>query len=183
MATSRFGLLALSFALATAEAFAAQDVVRDAVMLDVASAARDNHQGATVLWGGQIVSRSDANGQACIEVAATPLDRKDGKPDVFSRRAQLSAGPRFIACGDALDSPAFAIGKLATLAGTLGPTQERPCSEPGTRGSISRGALERQTANGCVREVPVVAVADSRSWNDLRAGRQPQLLQPMYPFN
>ncbi len=178
MARFRIRLLALSLVLAAAEASAAPDVLQD-----VASASRDNHQGATVLWGGQIVGRSESNGQSCIEIAALPLCGKDGKPDSFAtRRAQPAAGPRFIACGDALDPTAFAAGNLATVAGTLGPTQERPCKEPSSRGHI-RGAIERQTANGCVRAVPVVAAADSRSWDNLPAGRPPLLLQPMYPFN
>jgi Outer membrane lipoprotein Slp family len=178
MTIFRIGLMASSLALASAAAAAAPDV-----LLDVTSASRDNQQGATVLWGGQIVSRSESDGQSCIEVAALPLDRKDGKPNFFGTRRQGPAdGPRFIACGKALDPTAFVTGNLATVAGTLGPTQERACKEPGFRGS-NPGGVKRQTAHGCMREVPVVAIADSRSWNNLHADGPPSLSQPMWPFD
>lgn len=155
--------------------------IAQAGFVDVASAAHTNHQGTTVLWGGRVVARDSSNGQPCIEVAALPLDAKDGKPNPMRQTGIQQA--HFYACGDSLSTGNVTFGKLVTVAGTLGATQERRSPRKACMATTGPRINRRVDVDACVLQIPVVAVSDSRAWQDLKPGRQPALLQPAYPFN
>lgn len=132
------------------------------VMLDVASAVDGTHQGSTVLWGGKILGRYDESGQTCLEIGASTLGIRDGRP----REAGALRGQRFYACSDAgFDESKYAKGQLATVAGTLGAVQERRL-RGGSCATVYEGAGSRKVDgdDGCLIQIPVVVVADSRAW-------------------
>jgi starvation-inducible outer membrane lipoprotein len=133
------------------------------VMLDVASAVDGTHQGATVLWGGTIKGRLMDGQQACLRVEAARLGTRDGKP-----RSDSPAGQLFYACSEqGFDDSKYAEGRLVTVAGTLGPVQERKVQgivcQP-DMSALAYGSKVVPGQDGCVVLVPVVAVVDSRSW-------------------
>jgi starvation-inducible outer membrane lipoprotein len=137
------------------------------VLTDPALAARGGHEGATVLWGGRIVERTAAEGKNCIEIAAFPLRKGDGRPQTLSKREE---GQRFLACqADAFDAAKFAIGNQATITGVVGSIEQRvfegSCKNvTDAKGRADPGSHRAATAKGCEVSIPLVAVADSRAW-------------------
>lgn len=136
------------------------------VVADPAIAAKGGHQGAAALWGGRIVAKTKDHGETCIEVAAYPLRRSDGRPLTQSG----PGGQHFLAChASAFESGDYSIGKQATVAGVVGPLVER-----GTRVSCGpdadvRDRLENRgnradAANRCDSPLPTLTVTDSRAW-------------------
>lgn len=146
---------------------AAADDANANVLTDAGVAARGGHEGATVLWGGRIVDRSVEGGKACIEVAAFPLRKGDGRPQTQSKRDE---GQRFLACqAEAFDASKFAIGNQATITGVLGGIQQRVV--PGScknvvdaKGRMDPGSYRTTSDKGCEVRIPMVEVADSRAW-------------------
>ncbi|MGH8171865.1 MAG: Slp family lipoprotein [Rhodanobacteraceae bacterium] len=137
------------------------------VLTDPGVAARGGHEGATVLWGGRIVDRTVENGKACLEVAAFPLRKGDGRPQTQSKRDE---GQRFLACqADAFDAMKFAIGNQATVTGVLGSIEQRvvtgSCKNVvDSKGRMDPGSYRTATSKGCEVSIPLVTVADSRAW-------------------
>lgn len=165
MCAARLPIILLTAALALAAMdLLAADGRPDAVMADPALAVGGAHEGATVLWGGRIVDRSDDHAQDCLEVAAAPLDRRTGRPLADGN------GQHFYACSESrFDATRYAIGRSVTVAGTLGPVQERivPGScwgDPTIRGHDHFGTQRMPTIRGCKLDIPVVAVSDSRAF-------------------
>lgn len=147
-------------------AFAAE--LDSPVATNVSLAARGGYQGATVLWGGLIVDHVTESGQTCLQVVATPLDEHSGRPThtPYSLGSNQLPGQRFFACQSSpLSESDYAIGRVVTVAGTLGIVQERvlPTSSCMGEPDLSRTAHE-MTARGCTLQVPVVTIQDSRSW-------------------
>jgi len=134
--------------------------------LTAEAAADGRHQGEAVLWGGLVVDRlADAEGsKTCLMVVTYPLRRADGKPDTnFEPR-----GWPFFACDPRFVSDDYAPGRLATVAGAIGPTQEHRF-EPGKTADAafwnkSRNHARRWEDGVRVADIPVVAVSDSRNW-------------------
>jgi hypothetical protein len=117
-------LIALSFGIALAEASAA-----DPIFLDVASAARDDHQGATVLWAA--AGSSAAANRTVTPASKWPRCRSGERRQArFVRPQSRTALVRTTLHrrGDGLDPTAFATGNLATVAGTLGRSGDRPAA-------------------------------------------------------
>ena len=137
------------------------------VLTDPGVAARGGHEGATVLWGGRIVERKAEEGKNCIEVAAFPLRKGDGRPQTLSKREE---GQRFLACqADAFDATKFAIGNQATVTGVVGSIEQRifagSCnSVMDAKGRVDPGSYRTATSKGCEVSIPLVTVADSRAW-------------------
>ena len=158
-------LSAIALLLAAGVAFAA-DEQKVAVLTDPGVAARGGHEGATVLWGGRIVDRKVDDGRACIEVAAFPLRKGDGRPQTQSQRE----GQRFLACQDApFDASKYAVGNQATVTGVVGSVQQRvvvgSCRNVmDSKGRVDPASYRTATSKGCELSIPQVNVADSRAW-------------------
>jgi hypothetical protein len=155
-----FSVFALLLAGACACATAEEASVK--VLTDPAVAARGGQEGAAVLWGGRIVVRTTETGKTCLEVAAFPLRKGDGRPQTESRRE----GQHFFACqADAFDATSYAVGNQATVTGTLERIVSVSCHDPSNgRGVLDRGSLRKTTSKGCELSIPSVLVTDSRSW-------------------
>ena len=88
--------------------------------LTVREAQVEQHDGATVRWGGTLISAQPQKDQTCFEIASFPLDAQ-ARP----QRSDDSAG-RFIACGRGFYEPTvYTPGRDITVAGALNGTITR----------------------------------------------------------
>jgi starvation-inducible outer membrane lipoprotein len=128
-------------------------------------AVRGVHEGATVLWGGIIFARQDETTQHCVAVVSYPLERKNGRPITTAPSGQV-----FYACSNAaLEWGDYAVGRQLAVAGTLGPNQERVIGHRCATNLLAgphnfAGSSLTQTTAGCIADIPVVAIADGRTW-------------------
>jgi hypothetical protein len=134
-------------------------------LLDPAVALDGRHDGATVLWGGRVFARTDSR---CLEVAALPLRSTDGRP---VGRDRVREGQHFIACGDGFGSTSHPVRSYVTIAGTVHGVEQRVvrahCGNViYADGRQDYGSSRREVEHACELALPIVDVADSRSWRE-----------------
>lgn len=138
-------------------------------LLDPAVALDGRHDGAAVLWGGRVFVRSENAGDHCLEIAALPLRPDDGRP---IGRDRMIEGQHFIACGPAgFASAAHPVRSYLTIAGTVRGIEQhivaRRCDYlVDHAGHQDYGSAREPLDHGCKLTLPVVDVADSRSWRE-----------------
>ncbi|MEO5625800.1 MAG: Slp family lipoprotein [Dokdonella sp.] len=143
------------------------DPATSKVFSSPAEGAKGTFEGATVLWGGRIFERETIDAQNCVGVVAFPLSRKDARPDTRAQPGQV-----FYACSSAaLDANDYAAGRQVAVAGTVGPVRERVIGRtcmhlPGNANLSYRGTTVEQIAGRCRARLPVVFIADGRTWAD-----------------
>ena len=136
------------------------------IVKNPAAAARGGYEGAKVHWGGLIVGHPGEADRSCLEVVATPLEQKTGKPLVQTGPHEgYPIGQHFFACQkEPLSHSDYATGRLVAVTGTLGPIQERVLQFDCKSVRGGAGTEHDFTPKGCEFHVPVVGIADSLTW-------------------